>query len=312
MRSWIKVLVALLVISLGLGFGARVYYKKSYEKPRNELVQKIETTRQQIANGKTRIETMKSRADALTPLFTRSFPLSEEDAGLQYEMWLSQMLEFCNVPDALVTKGRRVVARQTALGTQSFRIEANCELVDIVQFLYEFYWTPFLHRVTALDVAPIEGSDRLKVVMTIEGLTILYKRVPNQPYPLQNQLPLDVEPIRQLASGPFAAYEPLGALDAFRAVRTGVDPTSLAILTGLPISTDENGNSAVFTRWNLEDQGKSLTLKIGDQMKIGSFSATILDVEDNLVVLKQNNGRLWAVLLGSRLSEAVAIPENLF
>ena len=222
------------------------------------------------------------------------------------------MLEFCNIRESQVTRGAYSNLRNLGLATQNFRVQAKCQLLDLTQFLYEFYWTPFLHRISTLDIIPQEGSDDLQIAMTIQGLTILYLTNPQQQFPLRDQLPLDAQAPQQLASGPFAAYKPLGELDVFRAVRTGVDQTALTRLTATPVITDDEGNEQKVTRWNLEAENRTISLKMGDVLKVGSFVANIADIDDNLVILRQQNGLLWAVPLGNKLSEAVAVPPNLF
>ena len=133
-----------------------------------------------------------------------------------------------------------------------------------------------------------------------------------QAYPLLNQLPLDANPPKQLASGPFAAYKALGDLDVFRAVRTGIDRTKLLLLSGVPTITDDSGNSVTVSRWRLESEDRVITLKVGDDLKIDSFVGTVVDIDDDFVALRQSNGLLWVVLLGRSLGDAIAIPPNLF
>ena len=312
MNAWLKSLLLLVILSVGFAFGGYMYYKNSYVKPRAAIAEervKIEAT---IQNGKSMIERMQSATTQLSPLYTRSFPLIEEKASLQYEMWLSQMTEFCNMQNVEIDKSNRSVAQNRLLASQGFRVKAECELIDLTQFLYEFYWTSFLHRVTALNIVPQEGSDLLQVTMRIQCLTILYRTNPNQAYPLRDQLPLSTKAPRQLASQPFAAYSEFGEKEIFRAVRSGVDFTALTLLTGTPVITDENGVESKSSLWNLEAEGRTISLSIGDELKVGSFVATIEEIDGDLVVLKQKTGQLWAVLLGAHLSEALAIPSNMF
>lgn len=312
MNSWHKVVILLVIISLIVGGGGYLLYKSKWVKPREAIAKQKEELVNAIEYGKASTKQIEAQTQQLQPLYTRSFPRQSADAALQYEIWLSQMLEFCNIRESQVTRGAYSNLRNLGLATQNFRVQAKCQLLDLTQFLYEFYWTPFLHRISTLDIIPQEGSDDLQIAMTIQGLTILYLTNPQQQFPLRDQLPLDAQAPQQLASGPFAAYKPLGELDVFRAVRTGVDQTALTRLTATPVITDDEGNEQKVTRWNLEAENRTISLKIGDVLKVGSFVANIVDVDDNLVILRQQNGLLWAVPLGNKLSEAVAVPPNLF
>ncbi|MGI6400870.1 MAG: hypothetical protein ACOX0A_01965 [Thermoguttaceae bacterium] len=314
MSNWTKVIILLVIISLGIGFGGYLLYKKNYAAPRAEISQKREQLTTFIENGKQTTNNVVERTTQLESLYTRSFPTSRPDAALQYELWLSQMLDFCNMSDAQISRLAYQTPRNSGMAIQNFRVVAQCDMIDLVQFLYEFYWTPFLHRITTLDITPDENSEKLNTTMTIQGLTILYRLHQNQPYPLEKQLPnADQSNMQQqLASGPFAAYKQMGDVDVFRAVRTGIDPTSLTILTGVPTITNDAGDSVTVSRWNLSSEGKTISLQTGEELKIGSFVATIADIDENFVVLRQNNGLLWVVLLGYKLSDALAVPPNLF
>ncbi len=312
MNQKVKVFILLGIITFGVAFGGYWYYKNNYVKPRVALAEERKNLENEIANRKSQIANMTNLTKQLQPLYERSLPRREESASLQYEIWLTQMLEFCNVQNAKVRHGQRVSPRNSGYAVQSFQIEAQCDLYSLTQFLYEFYWSPFLQRITALNVDPTEGSDTLRVSMVIEGLTILYRASPNQTYPLVDQLPLSTRAPKQTSSGPFASYSPIADLDVFRAVRTGIDPAELVFLTGTPSYTDESGETTVTSSWNFQALDKTVTLKIGEELRVGAFVATISDIDDQLVVLKQNTGRLWVLPLGEKLSDATAVPPNLF
>ena len=312
MNQKIKVFILLGVITFGVAFGGYWYYKNYYVKPRVALAEERQNLENEIENRKAQIANMKNLTQQLQPLYARSLPRREESASLQYEIWLTQILEFCNVQNVKVRHGARVQPRNSGYAVQSFQVDAQCDLYSLTQFLYEFYWSPFLQRITALNVDPTEGSDTLQIAMVIEGLTIMYQAAPNQTYPLVDQLPLATQAPKQLASGPFASYSPMAELDVFRAVRTGVDPAELVFLTGTPSFTDENGETTVTSRWNFQALDKTVSLKVGEELRVGAFVATISDIDEQLVVLKQNTGRLWILPLGEKLSSATAVPPNLF
>ena len=316
MGNWSKVVVLLIILSIGIAFGGYMLYQSKYVKPRKEIEDKRAEIQGQIDQGRKTSEFWTQTCASLSSLYTRSFPTNRVEAGIEYQRWLSQMLEFCNVHDPKVTVGSYNHPRNSGLATQSFFVQGQFTLLDLTQFLYEFYWTPFLHRVSHMDVTPQEHSDFLQVSMTIEGLTILYKKDQNLPYPLVDKLPLSTAPERQLASGPFAAYRPMAEREIFRAVKTGVDSASYAMLTGLPVVTDDSGQATKIARWNMGAEGRTEAYKIGERMTVGAFDATIEDIDPDvgIVVLRQNNGtnRLWMVPLGYKLSEAVAIPNTLF
>lgn len=314
MGNWSKIIIILVILSLGVAFGGYLFYTKEYVKPRKEIAEQKAGLEQMIQMGKNNSKLMSQASSNNMGLYSRSFPTNPSASGLEYQIWLTQMLEFCNVRDAKVGVEKYFRARGGTTSTQEFSVQGQFSLLDLTQFLYEFYWTPFLHRIKVLNILPVEHSELLNVSMTIEGMAIHFKADQNQTYPLVDKLPLETKPIRQTASGPFAAYRHMGDMEIFRAVKTGVDTTQFAKLTGTPVVTDDSGQPTKIARWYLGSDGRTQTFQEGDRMTIGAFDATIaeIDADVGLVLLRQNTGRLWVVPLGYNLSDAVAIPNTIY
>lgn len=323
-----KICVLLAALSVGAAGGGYAFYKNSYAKPRAEFAR-------QRAEFETFIETCKARGEAwdrtaanFAPLYAYSLPSNPQNSRVEYQIWLEQMLEFCNLTDPQTKAGRYNLNRSTRLAVQEYSVAASASTADLTRFLFEFYWTPFLHRITLLDMKPVENSDLLDVRMTIETAAILYKenRDPAAAtdetaaataralaqyvnYPKTDKLPLETSPSRVLASGPLAAYKPFAETGLFRAVRTGIDAADYARLTATPEVTDERGNTTRFSRWRVDVEDRTITLKVGERLQIGSFDADVVEILDDIVLLRQNEGdeRIWVVPLGENLNRAAAV-----
>ncbi len=325
-----KICVLLAALSVGAAGGGYAFYKKAYVKPRAEIAQQRANFETFIQTCETRGQTWDRTAANFAPLYALSMPTNSQNSRIEYQIWLEQMLEFCNLTEAQAQAGRYVKNRNGS-ATQAYSVKATASTAALTQFLYEFYWTPFLHRITALDMRPIENSDDLAVSMTVETAAIWYKETRDPAtaadesaattaralaqyaaYPKTDKLPLDTTPTRVLASGPLAAYAPFAETELFRAVRSGIDSADYARLTGTPEVTDEKRNSTRFSRWRVETEDRTLTLKVGDRMQIGSFDADVVEIEADFVLLRQGDDRLWVVPLGEKLSDAVAVPANLY
>ena len=327
-----KICVLLTALSVGAAGGAYAFYKKAYQKPRAEIAQQKAQLEAYVETCKKNGENFDRTAANYASVYALSMPTNRQSASVEYQIWLDQMLEFCNLTEPLTKAGRYVPNKQTATATQEFTVQAQASTADLTQFLFEFYWTPFLHRITALDMKPIdESSDLLDVRMTIETMTVGYKerRDPTTAtndvekataetlakfanYPKTDKLPIETQPTRLLASGPLAAYEPFADAQFFRAVRTGIDSADYARLTGTPEVSDEKGNVTRFSRWRVETEDRTVTLKAGDRMQIGSVDAEVVYIDAEFVVLRQDDERLWVVLSGEKLSDAVAVSANLY
>lgn len=326
-----KICVLLTALSVGAAGGAYAFYKKAYQKPRAEIAQQKTQLETYIETCKKNGENFDRTAAKYAPVYAVSTPTNPQNARIEYQIWLEQMLEFCNLIEPQTKAGRYVPNRANQTATQEFSVQAQCSTADLTQFLFEFYWTPFLHRITALDLKPIESSELLDVRMTIQTMSVGYKErrdpatATNEAeralaqalanyaaYPKTDKLPVETTPTRVLASGPLAAYRPFAETSLFRAVRTGIDSADYTRLTATPQVTDERGNVTLFSRWRVDVEDRTLTLKPGDRMQIGSFDADVVEIDAEFVLLRQDDERLWVVPLGGKLSEAVAVPANLY
>ena len=326
-----KICVLLTALSVGAAGGAYAFYKKAYQKPRAEIAQQKAQLETYIETCKKNGENFDRTAANYAPVYALSMPTNRQSAGVEYQIWLEQMLEFCNLSEPMTKAGRYVPNRANNTATQEFSVQAQCSTADLTQFLFEFYWTPFLHRVKALELQPIERSDLLEVRMTIETMTVGYKErrdpatAANEAetalaqalakfanYPKTDKLPTETTPTRVLASGPLAAYKPFAEAQLFRAVRAGIDSADYARLTGTPEVSDEKGNVTQFSRWRVETEDRTITLKAGDRLQIGSVDAEVVKIDADFVILRQDDERFWVVLHGEKLSDAVAVPANLY
>ena len=157
--------------------------------------------------------------------------MNPASARIEYQMWLSQLAEFCEMPNAKIQIGAYPRGQGTA--SNKFQLQTQCKEESLMRFLYEFSWTGFLHRIDSLDIQPVAGSDDLSVTIVIEGLS-LAKLDRRSPYPDPVRLPPPRQYLKWLASGPFATYSPYARANIFQYAQSGFDDASFAILTGIP------------------------------------------------------------------------------
>ncbi|MDO4587809.1 MAG: hypothetical protein Q4C95_11000 [Planctomycetia bacterium] len=263
----------------------------------------------QIEFGNNRLAFMNNVVNNNIKMYTRSFPLNRMSSQTEYQIWLTQMAEFCDMKSPVISIGNYQTG--PGIATQKFQLKSQCSTEQLYQFLYEFYWTSYLHRITSLNIQPVEQSSDLDVNIVFETLT-LAKVKQTDAYPLAQQLPIST-PIQRLSSKPFKAYAEIAKKDIFRYIKPGIDNANFAILTGTPSVTDEaTGKNVAVSRWKIQTENRTMNLKIGDSISIGSFDGKIADIFEDMVIIKQNNGSLWVVALGEKLSDATAVPAFLF
>ena len=305
MKTLRNAIIILILFGVVFGYFGMKAYQSRYVAPRKKLADQLNQLQQQISDGTDQLQTMERVPSANMKLFTRSFPLNPSSARTEYQLWLTQMAEFCEMTEPQVRVG--AYQRGAGIASHKFQLRAECTLEQLYRFLYEFYWTSYLHRVDSMDVQAIEGSESLDVALAIEGLTMAKVNARN-PYPLANQLPLSWSYEKRLASGPFAAYGDYTKLNPFRYAKPGIDDANFTILTGLPTVIDAAGASTTQTRWKIESQGRTVTLGLGGRLTVGSFDGQIESIQGEMVILRHASNGFWIVPLGEKLSNAVAIP----
>lgn len=307
MKTLRNVIIIFILFGVIFGYVGSIAYQKRYVGPRKKLTEQYEQLQQQIGFSKNRLAGMQQVTNANMKLFTRSFPLNPASARTEYQLWLTQLAEFCEMDQPLVRIGQ--YQRGAGIASHLFQLRAECTLEELYRFLYEFFWTSYLHRIDSMDIQTIEGSERLDVSLVLEGLTMA-KLDRNAAYPQANQLPLSWTWERRLASGPFAAYSDFAKTDLFRYARPGVDDANFTVLTGLPTVIDTAGVSVTQTRWKIESQGRTVTVGIGQRLSVGSFDGVVEAVDGDMAILRQSNGLRWILLLGEKLSDALAVPRD--
>lgn len=303
------IILSLLILGTGWYFGSG-YWKSTLKDPQTRNLAQKKQLQDQITMGKQNLLAMNNFVHQNREMFTRSFPLNVNSGKAEYQIWISQFAEFCDFESPEVSQGE--YRQGSGMGTLQFRLQAKCSMSRLYRFLYEFYWTPFLHRITMMDLQTSENSELLSLTMVIEGL-ILAKPDPGASWPLADQLPNTTIPFRRLSSGPFEAYLPIAQKELFRYTPPGIDAASHVLLTGTPeVSDPDSGKKKLRSRWKVETEDRTIICGVGDRLTIGSFDGIVEDIFDDLVILKQSNGYLWIVLLGDALADAVAIPNIVF
>jgi len=292
-------------------YGTTWAYRNLYKEPRRQLNEKITRLRQEIDKKGQSVAFMKQHWETNQVLYYRSLPRVPNAVRLQYKEWMSEVLEHCEVENGNVSDDNPT---RTNFGGINYRFHVRgvCTLDQLSQLLFEFYYAPFLHRITAMNVIPQESSEKVAISLTIDGLSIP-PPVANSPYPPTNQLTLGFFHQR-LATHQFEAYRVVAERNLFRAARGGVDEADLTYLTGLPEIDGER--EAWFTiRAESSDSDylpKVIKAKPGEQIAVGSFRATIKEILDESLILDRD-GTLWLLELiqnGACLNTAFALPPE--
>ena len=233
--------------------------------------------------------------------YYRSLPRLPNDVRSLYTFWLLELLKFCDVEGSDVNSDNPTPTRFRSYNYH-FHVRGACSLDQLSRLLFEFYYAPFLHRITAMTITPQENSEKVSIALTIDGLSIP-PPFSTSPVPLTNQLPYGFYHPR-LASNQLETYQVIAERNLLQAVRGGVDKADYTFLTG--INQIDGENEAWFS---VRTDGSVLKAKLGERISIGSVRATIKEILGEDLVFDRD-GSLWLLTLGECLNQAFALPKE--
>ena len=309
MKNWRNVFLLIAFMLFGVCYGGWWAYQTQYLVPRTKLLAEIEKAEQTQTQYET---TLKSRKDMLERLQSqrlheRSLPTGSGAARTLYHSWLLEAGEACQFEN-LAVNSRGVQQTQARNYRVSFQLSARTSLDQLSRFLYEFYWVSFVHRITELNIVPVENADLVNVTMQIEGLIIpSLSGDANAPYPHRDQLPGGYW--QRLSSNLLETYtDPIDSRNLLQFSRGGVDASDFAKLTGIVYL----GGEPEF--WIYNQLGNEVVrVKLNEQFRIGSFIGRIVEVIDDDVVLETDGtmsrpAMRWLLGKGELLKNAMAVP----
>jgi hypothetical protein len=234
--------------------------------------------------------------------YFRSLPRIPNEAGPRYSLWLFELLKYCAIDQSEVNDSNPT---RTLFGLNyRFTIRGVCSFDQLSRFLFEFYYAPFLHRVTAMSVVPVDGNEgRITCSLTIDVLAL---RPPNlqAAYPSKDQLPTGY--ISRLKSNNLTTYQVIADRNLLQAAKGGVDRADYTYLTA--INSVDNQPEIWLT---VRTEDSIVKAKQGDSVHIGSFRAEVVEIfaQD---VLFESKGMRWLVTLGDCLNQAFSLPPEVF
>jgi len=317
------ILITGLVLFL-IGYVGYWAYKTQYLEPRKTLGDEIATLSYQIEQGQQNHAGMAQFCTNNFRLYYRTLPQNQNAAQVQYSFWLLELLRYSGFESPHVDPSRPV--RVPSGASFQFTILCTGTLEQLSHFLFEFYYAPFLHRITTMTLAPVVGEpDRMQFSITVNALTMNLNTFssminsfgwdwntipPVPPFPTGWTVP-------RLAYFPqsatqetffeeqFRIYDSIGRRNLLQTASGGIDRADYTILTGIVVRDDQP--EAWFRA--LTDDVTHIK-KLGDAIQFGSFSGKLVEILDHDIVLERDNGTRWLLTAGENLSEAFALPPE--
>ena len=307
MKNWRNLLFLIGFLGFGAWYGGTFAYRTQYVEPRKKLSEEIKQLEQQKTYYETNITNQQKALQQLDSrqLYYRSLPTT--NARTLYHSWLLEAGEVCQFENLAVNPQTwRNTGYFSSVG--SYYLSARTTLDNLSRFLYEFYWAPYVHRITFLNIEPIDNADLIDIEIQIEGLVLALPSA-DAPYPLRDRLPESYW--SRLSSGRLETYtEPIDSRNLLQFARNGIDASDYVRLTGIVIV---GGQPTFWLTNHLNEQ--TLRYELNEQFRVGSFIGKIVEVLDRDVILETEGtlsrpGMRWILSQGETLAEATAVPEE--
>jgi len=308
MKNWRNVIFFIGFALFILWYGGTWAYRVMYVEKRNKINAEITTASQQVNTNQTYLTNQENTISSLVSqnYLQRSLPQPVPEGQNLYHTWLLQLTAFCQFEDCAVRKEN--IGQTDSYYILPYSIRARCSFDQLSRFLYEFYWASFLHKITSLQIQPVEQMDLIDISMQIEGIVLPPLQVNTEP-PLIGRLPSGYW--TRLSSGTLETYtDPIDARNLLQFSRGGIDESDFARITA--INRTDDAPEVWITQLT---SNKVFHVKVGDAIRIGSFFATLVDVNEPDVIFETRGlaGRppiRWLLTTGEYLKDATAIPPE--
>lgn len=259
----------------------------------------------------------KQAANRLADYRKRSLPSNAAVAQSQYRAWLVEQLQAAKLEVDDVSP-RRTGQRTSAYESLSYVVTASGKLESVVRFLDRFYRSDQLHKISALRMNPTGENDRLRVTLSVEALVVSgTERATGLAEATSDRLQqesADEYVSRIVSRNPFTAYEPpppprreppkVVREEPRTPPKPSFNHADHAKLTGV---TSVGGE---FQAWvSVQTLGELLLLGKGDEIKVGQFEGTVVDVYQRELLVETDDGVL-AIGIGQTLSDGRALTST--
>lgn len=238
---------------------------------------------------------------------SQSLPTNIDIAQSLYQDWLQQLL----IDSGLKVKNN-LIRRTNSKDFKevSFVVSATGTLDQLTDFLYRFYQSPHLHRISSTDIAPNDDRSALIISLTIDALSL---GKGNQTDKLaEGSSDLIQQTLKQLqknigSRNLFAAYKPPQSSESTVTVVAETEDTEAKQAIFSSINYGQNG-------WlmsiRMKDSGKVYYFREGDEIEIGRFFGTVemLDGEQRRAIIMTDTE--WVeIWFGQTLDQAAPLDD---
>jgi hypothetical protein len=294
--------VALMVMLWGgtVGWGR---YQSTLTNNQNQQL----TTGQELSQART-ASARGLRAERMLRGWQRqSLPTNLDIAKSLYQDWLRQQLVEAGLIVRELTESTARTTRQH-FRQVTYLVNAQGSLEELTDFLYRFYQSNHLHRVSAASLIPTTTRRLLTVSLTIDALSLA--DCPRSSELAEGSSDTFAETLEEISDeivsrNIFVAYEPPEPeRPVERVVEAVSDEAAKAVVSSL-----NHGEGGWQMAIRMSDSGKVTYFRVGDEISIGQFTGRVEEMDGRRAIISLEDKRVQ-IFGGKNLGQAVALPDQ--
>lgn len=302
--------LGLMVLAVLLLFGGKMGWDR-YQSSLQAKRVALSSAEQDLRDVELQLAKAEFAAKQVRQWEEQSLPQTKSVAQSQYRSWLIDQLEAANLSYRDVAPTGTGSRASGAYEGLPFNIEAQGNLSAIVKFLYSFYRSNTLHKITLLSIRPALSGNDLQVTINVEALviptTLRKEGMPEGDSKRLAAASVDHYLKSIIARNPFVAYKapPPKVVERPRETRQPpptpppFDESSQARLTGIVQAGPE------LQAWvKVLTTNENLRLVAGDELKVGKFAGKVVEVRPQQMIIEVE-GERQIIPLGKFLREGV-------
>lgn len=247
----------------------------------------------------------------------RSLPPNPVVASTLYHHWILDLASSHNLERLVVTPKKISSGATNLVFTRiPVSVTAECKMDQLCKFLYDFYRTDLMHKVTqlAIDSQDYKSNPTLKVTMELEGLSLASAKSRTTLFAdKQDKAVSDA-----MAKKTLDDYKELSAQNRF--VR-GYNGPPAPIIPPAPPAAPFDSSPHVFLIASVEVNGQPeawlydrtsnqrTVLSVGKDFEISGVKGKVLEIGKRSVKLKVKD-KDWQLEVGDNLKEMVELKAN--
>lgn len=297
-------------------FGGEWAWQKAVRQPIEERQAKAERLQREIEKRQLELQRLRKAAQELAVWQSQSLPSNPEIARSLYQAWLLELVGHVGLDNPGV-EVREAAGRKGSYLVIAASIRGRGTLEQVTQLLYEFYRAGHLHQIRSLVLTPLKEG-RIDMAAEVEALVL-----PGA----DREDRLTTAHSDRLAGQRLEDYQVIAQRDLF-GIGSVADPiehtllTAVSYVNGVPEAwfSVRSGDRLVKlapggspSEPPSPDAGAAaettLALGPGESFRVGRFTAKVLRIDEEDVIL-ESEGRRLLLTIGESIAQAAVLPPE--